>query len=282
MSDSDSPWDSDSDSDEDGGPSPLEPIHFAAMAGYLAAMRRELEAGVSPDCVGYRKGHGVTPLLLLCAEETDWGASYSIPDDIRLEAVRLFLAAGASPDRSEELLDESALCSAAYLGDPALCKLLIAAGADPTQAVDSFGWTALHGAAVGGSGRHASCAVALLEAGGFVDAEFYYNAGRNFDTPLSKSLELIDHSPRSHVIPVLVRYGADIDRALQLKGHSSVHRQPEARKYLLRVQAAGGWKRYERAHRMRLTKTLARVAFPHVPTEVVSHIVDLWAHVGYY
>ena len=279
MSDYDSPWDS--DSDEDGGP-PLEPIHFAVMAGYLAAMRRELEAGVSPDCVGYRRGHGVTPLLLLCAEETAWGASYSIPDDIRLEAVRLLLAAGASPDRSEELLDESALGRAAYLGDPALCKLLIAAGADPTQPEDSFGWTALHGAAVGGSGRHASCAVALLEAGVPVDAEFYYNAGRNFDTPLSKSLELIDHSPRSHVIPVLVRYGADIDRALQLKGHSSVHRQPEARKYLLRVQAAGGWKRYERAHRMRLTKTLARVAFPHVPTEVVSHIVDLWAHVGYY
>ena len=279
MSDSDSPWDS--DSDEDGGP-PLEPIHFAVMAGYLAAMRRELEAGVSPDCVGYRKDHGVTPLLLLCAKETGWGASYSIPDDIRLEAVRLLLAAGASPDRIEEMPDESALCSAAYLGDLALCKLLIAAGADPTQAEESHGWTALHGAAVGGSGRHASCAVALLEAGVPVDAEGYYNAGRNFDTPLSKSLELIDHSPRSHVIPVLVRYGADIDRALQLKGHSSVHRQPEARKYLLRVQAAGGWKRYERAHRMRLTKTLARVAFPHVPTEVVSHIVDLWAHVGYY
>ena len=272
---------SDSDSDDDGFPEvPLEPIPRAAIDGDLAALRRELEAGVSPDCVGYRKDHGVTPLLLLCAEETAWGASYSIPDDIRLEAVRLLLAAGASPDRSEELLDESALCRAAYLGDPALCKLLIAAGADPTQA-EPFGWTALHGAAVGGSGRHASCAVALLEAGGFVDAEFYYNAGRNFDTPLSKSLDLIGHS-RSHVIPVLVRYGADIDRALQLKGHSSVHRQPEARKYLLRVQAASGWKRYERAHRMRLTKTLARVAFPHVPTEVVSHIVDLWAHVGYY
>jgi len=52
--------------------------------------------------------------------------------------------------------------------------------------------------------------------------------------------------------------------------------------YLAKVHAAGGWKRYERAHRMRLTSTFARVLFPRVPTEVVSHIVDLWAHVGYY
>ena len=269
---------SDSDSDEEFGP-PLEPVHFAAMAGNLAAMRRLLEAGVSPDCVGYRKGHGVTPLLLLCAEETGWGASYSIPDDIRLEAVRLLLAAGASPDRIEEMPDESALCSAAYLGDLALCKLLIAAGADPTQAEESHGWTALHGAAVGGSGRHASCAVALLEAGVPVDAEFYYNAGRNFETPLSKSLDLIDHSPRSHVIPVLVRYGADIDMALQLGGR----RQSQARKYLERVHAAGGFKRYAQAHAARLAPIFAK-AFPHarLPPELVSHIVGLWAHVGYY
>ena len=39
---------------------------------------------------------------------------------------------------------------------------------------------------------------------------------------------------------------------------------------------------YERAHRMRLTTTFARVVFPRVPMEVVSHIVGLWAHVGYY
>ena len=44
MSDSDSPWEL--DSDEEFGP-PLKPIHFAVMAGNLAAMRRLLEAGVS-------------------------------------------------------------------------------------------------------------------------------------------------------------------------------------------------------------------------------------------
>ena len=52
--------------------------------------------------------------------------------------------------------------------------------------------------------------------------------------------------------------------------------------YVAKVHAAGGWKRYERAHRMRLTTTFARVVFPSVPKELVAHIVDLWAHVGYY
>ena len=52
--------------------------------------------------------------------------------------------------------------------------------------------------------------------------------------------------------------------------------------YLERVHAAGGWKRYAQAHRLRLTKTFARVVFPSVPEELVAHIVDLWAHVGYY
>jgi len=52
--------------------------------------------------------------------------------------------------------------------------------------------------------------------------------------------------------------------------------------YVAKVHAAGGWKKYERAHRMRLTTTFARVVFPSVPKELVAHIVDLWAHVGYY
>ena len=48
--------------------------------------------------------------------------------------------------------------------------------------------------------------------------------------------------------------------------------------------AAGGWKRYVQAHSTRLAPIIAKV-FPHaarLPPELVAHIVDLWAHVGYY
>ena len=51
--------------------------------------------------------------------------------------------------------------------------------------------------------------------------------------------------------------------------------------YLERVHAAGGWKRYARAHASRLAPIFAKV-FPRLPPELVAHIVDLWAHVGYY
>ena len=43
------------------------------------------------------------------------------------------------------------------------------------------------------------------------------------------------------------------------------------------------WKRYAQAHSTRLAPIFAK-AFPHarLPPELVAHIVDLWAHVGYY
>ena len=151
------------------------------------------------------------------------------------------------------------------------------AGADVTQADDN-GWTALHAASCNGSGRSASCALALLKAGAAVDAEFCdpddaVSLGRVI-TPL-----LVDTFGHSHsrVIPVLLRYGADLDRARPFSS-----RQPPNKLYLERVHAAGGWKRYAQAHRLRLTKTFARVVFPSVPEELVAHIVGLWAHVGYY
>ena len=82
---------------------------------------------------------------------------------------------------------------------------------------------------------------------------------------------------RTYVLPVLLRAGATLDMA-SIEGYRNV----VGYAYVAKVHAAGGWKRYERAHRTRLTTTFARVLFPRVPTEVVSHIVSLWAHVGYY
>ena len=80
--------------------------------------------------------------------------------------------------------------------------------------------------------------------------------------------------------PVLLRYGADLDRALTDREEN---RQRVNKLYFERIQAAGGWKRYAQAHAARLAPIFAK-AFPHarLPPELVAHIVDLWAHVGYY
>ena len=83
----------------------------------------------------------------------------------------------------------------------------------------------------------------------------------------------------SYVLPVLLRTGATLDMA-------SIERCRDMRvnyAYLAKVHAAGGWKRYAQAHEARLAPIFAKV-FPHarLPPELVSHIVGLWAHVGYY
>ena len=53
--------------------------------------------------------------------------------------------------------------------------------------------------------------------------------------------------------------------------------------YVARVHAAGGWKRYEQAHTMRLAPIFSKI-FPQsrLPHEMVAHVVSFWAHVGHY
>ena len=51
--------------------------------------------------------------------------------------------------------------------------------------------------------------------------------------------------------------------------------------YIAKVDAAGGWKKYEQAHRKRLTTTFAK-AFPRLPVDAISHMVVFAFHVGFY
>ena len=266
---------SDSDSDEGGGLLP--PIHRAAIAGDLEALRRELEAGVSPDCLCYSGGSQYTPLIIVCSSGTTYGPGFGGSDDIRLQAVKILLEAGATPGHIEGLPQKRPLCFAAFLGNVAIVKLLIAAGADVTHADTQDGWTALHAAVSRGRARNASCAAALLEAGAAVDAGYGYGIMRQ--TPLVRAVETYGYS-RSSIIPVLLRFGARIDMT-RLERYSGIASHAYA--YLAKVHAAGGWKRYAQAHAARLAPIFAK-AFPHarLPPELVSHIVGLWAHVGYY
>ena len=110
------------------------------------------------------------------------------------------------------------------------------------------------------------CAILLIKAGANLEA--VYEPTNH--TPL---LFAARNSPR--MVPILLRAGARLDRLRSLPLGPCLT-------YLLGVDAVGGWKKYEQAHCKRLTTTFARVVFPRVPTEVVSHIVSLWAHVGYY
>ena len=54
-----------------------------------------------------------------------------------------------------------------------------------------------------------------------------------------------------------------------------------AHPYLGKIEAAGGWKKYERAHLRALSATFVP-KFPRLPAEIVPLIVQFWAHVGDY
>ena len=79
------------------------------------------------------------------------------------------------------------------------------------------------------------------------------------------------------MIPVLLRGGARLDmtRIVELPGVDLVP------PYIAKVDAAGGWKKHEQAHRKRLTTTFAK-AFPRLPVDATSHMVDFAFHVGFY
>ena len=52
--------------------------------------------------------------------------------------------------------------------------------------------------------------------------------------------------------------------------------------YLRKVVAAGGFRNYEKAHRQALAKTFARVVFPRLPVDALSHVVAFAFHTGAY
>ena len=64
--------------------------------------------------------------------------------------------------------------------------------------------------------------------------------------------------------------------------HYSLAQEGAVPSYIAKVDAAGGWKKYEQAHRTRLTTTFTRVLFPRLPIAAISNIVCSWAHVGFY
>ena len=277
MSDSEDDFDDDPSLDE-------EPIHRAAREGDLAALRRELDAGYSPDCLC--TVDNITPLQILCMKRQDGGCQAS--NDIRLQGVKILLAAGATDRVEGQDPDESALTHAAYLGYYPIVKALLAAGFDATVKCPD-GWSPLHATASAGLRANAPCALALMKAGTPIEQEWYWDekdADKAVYTPLLVAMERANvtgqGSAPNYVLRALLRGGATLDMTLIERYGYAVPTHPDY-PYVARVHAAGGWKRYEQAHIMRLAPIFSKI-FPQsrLPHEMVAHVVSFWAHVGHY
>ena len=128
-----------------------------------------------------------------------------------------------------------------------------------------------------------SCTIALIKAG--ADLEAVWLLGTLRLTPL---LLAVDNSPR--MIPILLRAGARLDMR-RINKDDYINREREdmdgatlngaTLTYLRDVDAAGGWKKYEQAHRKRLTTTFAK-AFPRLPVDAISHMIMFAFHVRFY
>ena len=246
--------------------SAMAPIHNAAYYLDLAALRRELDAGVSPDLVGF---DGYFPLqdAIVSGSAT---ADKSI--DQRLAFIEALLEAGASVDAKSTNLGRTALHCAVLRLDrnryPTHFELivdrLLRAGAD-VSATTEEGISVLAMAASNGR----STVITKLLSAGAVDPE-------GFNEPLRRAL-IRNHS---RICALLMRAGG----VLELDPDPYANRWLVQSPYLRKVyETPGGFKAYEKAHRQRLTAIfLSKSKFQSLPAEIVSHIVSFGFNCGCY
>ena len=269
---------SDSDSDEgtvarmnteidfESHPAAYPPIFIAARDGDVRVMRAELASGVDPNLTGARSD--TTPLGVIVSNATVVGGRIyekRCPNESRLiECTRLLLDAGADPCFLDSF-GVTAVYNAVSHNHPEILAMLLEAGAGAVvNNIVSSGWNALAQAARSG---HMECLHLLLAAG--ADVNLRVQNGSLNDTPLETAIKWDRYEDRKRVFPVLLRAGAAIPPNV-------------AHPYLRKVAAAGGFPAYERAHRRRLATILARVVFPRLPIEMVSHVVAFAFHPGDY
>ena len=269
---------SDSDSDESvthlniaidfrEDPADYPPIFIAARDGDVQALRAELAAGVDPN-LRDADSH-ITPLGVIVSNTTIANQKMKrCPNEAQLmECTRLLLDAGADPCLLDDHIGTTVYHAVCHNHHEILAMLLEAgAGAVVNNRVIDSGWTALAQAARSG---HMECLHLLLAAGADINLRVQ-NDSLN-ESPLETAIkwDRYENGNLKRVFPVLLRAGAAIPPNV-------------AHPYLRKVAAAGGFAAYERAHRLRLATILARVVFPRLPLEMVSHVVAFAFHPGDY
>ena len=241
------------------------PSFIAARDGDVQALRVELASGVDTNLRG-ADSH-TTPLGVIVSNTTIVSQQTKrCPNESRLiECTRLLLDAGADPCPSDSNGQTTVYNAVCHNHHEILAMLLEAgAGAVVNHRVVDSNWTALSQAVRSG---HMECLHLLLAAGADINLRVQ-NESLN-DSPLETAIKWDRHENLKRVFPVLLRAGAAIPPNV-------------AQPYVRKVAAAGGFAAYERAHRLRLATILARVVFPRLPLEMVSHVVAFAFHTGDY
>ena len=226
------------------------------------ALRELLSAGVdvdhtSPQC-------RLTALQIVCSASTNGH------DDHRVACAALLLAHGASPNAGAQ--NFTPLMFAALNSRVEIVKMLLSAGGDVN--VIASGATALGAAVFNAPDTRANRDI--LEA--------FLRAGADANPPKWGGSTVMERSIRHgqrRFWPLLLRAGAilptrDINQIL------GYHRTHSHLLYLQKIQTAGGFKAYEKAHRAKLLATFAPKFTHLVPPELVARFLEFSFHLGFY
>ena len=152
------------------------------------------------------------------------------------------------------IMKDTPLSRAAHNGHFQTCKFLLEQGAE-VDAMDLGDNTPLHWAR-----WSPKCVELLLKAGAALNARD--NGGSTpFDTAL--------HIGHRRTWPLFLRAGAEISPGCHFTW------------YLVRIQRAGGYRKYAQNHLAAMTKLFAANG-RRLPPEVVRQIMKFWLHLGYY
>ena len=260
------------------------------------ALRELLSAGVSVDHVCRASvdepggGFCLTPLQHVCKSDGRKNL------EGRVACVKLLIEHGAcldagapgnpgqnAYDADTHLDNLTPLMYAAISGDLDIVKILISAGSDVNALCIP------HGAAIP---RYSAVDMAALpyrsrdpeECDNMIETLLRAGANPNppeMDGTTAIHIHMTIAHGRRRIWPVLLRAGAilptgDFSRKYLRK---YAHR---AETYLQKIETAGGFKAYEKAHRARLLATFTPKFTHLVPEELVPLIVEFSFHVGFY
>ena len=168
---------------------PEQPIHQAAERGDVAALRRELDDGVSPNALS---GRGRTPLHYLCSRGDN--------PDARVDCLHVLLEAGANVN-APNVHQNTPLHLAAVRGYANVVAALLEAGADVNRG-DHSNFTPLHWACMRYDLHVEPALILLIRNGADVNAI----CGTGFPyTPLDFAIGARFHR---RLVPILLRAGA--------------------------------------------------------------------------
>ena len=273
-------------------------IIAAALRWDLELLRLALDLGVSVDL---EDALGRTPLQVVCQQYVCQTNCVPLKEENRTACVKLLIERGAcvdaglpnNPGSNFAKSHFTPLMEAADKNNLEVVKMLLSAGGDANaqimrgssthtplcQAVLAYCVLAFpgRGESLEVKRRCAFLVDAILKGG--ADPNGPKHDGRNaFEWVIGASTAEMGCDMRP-LWPILLRGGAFIPTD---SDHYEEWVTVRAHPYLQKIDAAGGWKAYEKAHRTRLLTTFVPKFTHLVPPELVPLILEFSFHIGFY